>query len=67
MLATHGHFHEALAMLDQSAAVLETQPDRRIARQRSTYEREIERLRQTLREDLYVKAQQAPEALDPVN
>ncbi len=67
MLGTHGHFREALVILDQSALVLRAQPDSKLGRHRTTYEREIERLRQTLRDDLVVKAQQAPQALDRMN
>ncbi|QQS55634.1 MAG: tetratricopeptide repeat protein [Candidatus Competibacteraceae bacterium] len=52
MLATHGHFQQALDMLEQSRHILETQPDSTLDRKRGTYEREIARLEKTLREDL---------------
>lgn len=52
MLATHGHFPQALGVLEQSRRVLETQPDSKLGRKRSTYEQEIARLRDTLQDDL---------------
>ena len=52
MLATHGHFQEALKILDQSKQVLDAQADRQLDRQRSTYEQEIARLRTTLMDDI---------------
>ena len=67
LLATHGHYREALIMLDQSSLTLHAQPDSTLGRYRSTYENEIERLRQTLRDDLVAQGQQTPEAVEPVN
>jgi tetratricopeptide (TPR) repeat protein len=52
MLATNGHFKEALDILEQSKHVLDTQADRVLRRRRSAYEREITRLRITLTEDI---------------
>ena len=51
ILASDRHFVEALMLLDLSAEVLRTQPERSLIRTRSTYESEITRLRQLIHED----------------
>jgi hypothetical protein len=52
MLATHKHFRQARTMLDQSAKVLESQPDSKLIRTRKTYKQEIARLRRNLNDDI---------------
>jgi tetratricopeptide (TPR) repeat protein len=64
MLATHGHFQQALDLLEQSRRVLETQPDSKLGRQRRTYEQEIARLRTTLNDDIANKSRQTSDKPD---
>lgn len=52
ILATHGHFEEALGMLEQSKRLLGKLEDSDLRRSRRTYEQEIERLRISLIDDL---------------
>ena len=56
VLATDGHYGQALKMLEQTVEVLAAEPDSQLKRRRSTYEMEVERIRGHLLDDIEARS-----------
>lgn len=55
LLATYGHFSEALEILKKSQHILDSKKDSELKRNRKTYEQEITRLHTVIQDDLNKK------------
>lgn len=60
MLAMHNQLPQALGMLEQSKHLLDSQSDKELGRYRSTYEQEISRLRDILKDNILNNSQPIP-------
>lgn len=64
ILADRGYFQHALGILEQSQRILEAQPDKALKRPRNMYEKEIEKLRTTLHNDILTRGNEIRKKTD---